>query len=189
MWISATPRRQSTAPRTRAPLAHAVLSAAIASLACGALPAQGETGPSSGVCSTAPPTAHAHSGAAGLPSKLTVGVGARQATPRATRFPIRLAVTVTDAERDPLPGVLITFVAPIRGPSGRFTVRSGGARLPRSHSPDTPTLHLRRVEVRSDTCGIALAPVFTANDRAGGYVVVASAERARAAFALVNETA
>jgi hypothetical protein len=41
--------------------------------------------------------------------------------------------------------------------------------------------------VRTDACGIALAPAFTADDRAGGYVVVASVERVQAAFALVNE--
>jgi hypothetical protein len=111
------------------------------------------------------------------PAKLTVGVGATQSTPTGTRFPIHLAVTVTDAEKSPLPGVLVTFVAPSRGPSGAFTVRSGGAHTSRS----------RRVEVRSDACGVALAPAFTANARAGGYVVVASVEHIQAAFALVNE--
>jgi hypothetical protein len=45
----------------------------------------------------------------------------------------------------------------------------------------------RRVEVKTDACGVALAPTFTANRRAGGYVVVASIERMRAVFALVNE--
>ena len=76
--------------------------------------------------------AYALTGLAGRASKLTVGVGARQSTPTGTRFPIRLAVTVTDAEKDPLPGVPVTFVAPSRGPSGRFTVRSGGAHRPAS---------------------------------------------------------
>jgi hypothetical protein len=112
------------------------------------------------------------------PAKLTVGVGATQSTPTGTRFPIGLAVTVTNAQKTPLPGVLVMFVAPSRGPSGAFAVRSGGA-----HN----TSRSRRVEVRTDACGVALAPAFTANSRAGGYVLVASVEHVRAAFALVNE--
>ena len=120
-------------------------------------------------------------------TKLTVGVGARQSTPKRARIPIRLAVTVTDAAGNPLSGVPVTFMAPSRGPSGRFTIRSGRAPRPGSHSPPLRTVRARRAEVRSDSCGIALAPPFTANDHAGGYVVVASASSARVAFALVNE--
>ena len=138
-------------------------------------------------CGAAPSTADAPTGIAGSARTLTVGVGARQSTPAGRRFPLRLAVTVTDAEKDPLPGVPVTFVAPARGPSGRFTVRSGGAHPPTSHAVRPHTSRLSRVRVRSDTCGVALAPAFTANDRVGGYVVVASVKRARAAFALVNE--
>ncbi|MHB8241537.1 MAG: Ig-like domain-containing protein [Solirubrobacteraceae bacterium] len=107
---------------------------------------------------------------AGKPAKLAVGVGASQSTRMGTHFGLRLVVTATDAEREPVGGVLIAFTAPVRGPSGSF----GG------HS------HPRRVEVRTDACGVARAPVFTANRRAGGYIVVASVERVRAAFALVN---
>src|ERR1700684_3757169 len=39
---------------------------------------------------------------AGRPATLTVGVGATQSAPAAARFPIRLAVTVTDADKDPV---------------------------------------------------------------------------------------
>jgi hypothetical protein len=91
-------------------------------------------------------------------------------------------VTVTDAEDAPVPDAPVTFAAPSRGPSGFFTIRSGGAHVPASH---TRRLHL--VEVRTNACGIALAPAFTANGRAGGYVVVASVKHVKAAFALVNE--
>jgi hypothetical protein len=112
---------------------------------------------------------------AGKPAKLTVGVGATQSAPAGARFPIRLAVTVTDAESAPVPGALVTFAAPNRGPSGFFTIRSGGAH----------THH--RVQVKTNTCGVAVAPTFTANRRAGGYVVVASVEHVKSAFALVNE--
>jgi hypothetical protein len=119
---------------------------------------------------------------AGKPTKLTVGVGATQSALAGTPFAIRLAVTVTDAEGAPVPNTLVSFAAPNRGPSGFFAIRSGGAHLPTSH-----THRLHRVEVRTDACGVALAPAFTANRRAGGYVVVASIEHVKAAFALVNE--
>lgn len=111
---------------------------------------------------------------AGKPAKLTVGVGATESA--GARFPIRLAVTVTDAESVPVPDALVTFAAPNRGPSGFFTVRSGGAHV-----------HVHRVQVKTDACGVAVAPVFTANRHPGGYVVVASVEHVKAAFALVNE--
>ncbi len=140
-----------------------------------------------GVCGATPSTGNSPTSPAVRPTKLTVGIGARQSTPKGRRFPIRLAVTVTDADRGPVPGVPVTFAAPSRGPSGRFRVRSGRAHSRISHPSRSRMSRARRVTVRSDTCGVALAPVFTANDRAGGYVVVASVEGAKAAFALVNE--
>jgi len=149
-----------------------------------------------GASATAP-GGNTPAGLAGRPRKLTVGVGATQSAPAGAHFPIRLAVTVTDAQKNPVPGALVAFAAPNRGPSGFFTVRSGGA-----HTPTSPALgsgtspsrrqasrrsHLRRVEMKTDACGIALAPAFTANHRRGGYIVLASVERLKAAFALVNE--
>lgn len=138
------------------------------------------------------PAAAMPPGLAGKPTKLTAGVGASQSTPTGSHFPIHFAVTVTDAEKSPVPGVLVTFTAPNRGPSGHFTVRSGGALPAMSHPPHSgksvaQTSHPRRLQVKTDACGVALAPTFTANRRAGGYVVVASVERMKAAFALVNE--
>jgi hypothetical protein len=118
----------------------------------------------------------APSGLSAVPARLTVGVGATQSVPAGARFPIRLAVTVTDASSAPVPDALVSFAAPNRGPSGFFTVRSGGA-----------DRHPRGVQVRTNTCGVAVAPIFTANHRAGGYVVVASVKGVKAAFALVNE--
>jgi putative ABC transport system ATP-binding protein len=119
---------------------------------------------------------------AGKPTKLTVGVGASQSVPAGARFPIRLAVTVTDADSAPVPDTLVTFAAPNRGPSGFFAIRSG-----RAHMPTSRTRRPHQVEVRTDACGVALAPELTANRHAGGFVVVASVERVKAAFALVNE--
>ncbi len=110
---------------------------------------------------------------AGKPTKLTPGVGATQSTRAGARFPVRLAVTATDAQRNPVPHALVTFSAPRAGASGRFMV----------HHRARPT-----VAVETNACGIAVAPSFTANGAHGGYVVKASVERARpAAFALVNE--
>jgi hypothetical protein len=119
---------------------------------------------------------------AGKPSKLTLGVGSTQSTSVGSRFPIRFAVTATDARKNPVPGALITFSAPLAGASGRFTLRSGSAHQ-RAHLSSTHT-----VTVKTNACGIAVAPPFTADDAQGGYIVKASAKPARpAAFALVNE--
>ena len=119
---------------------------------------------------------------AGKPAKLTPGVGSTQSTPAGTRFPIRLAVTVTDIQKNPVPGALITFSAPHAGASGRFTATTRGPHH-RTH-----TTHPNTVKVRSNACGIAVAPPFTAGDTQGGYIVEATVKHTRgAAFALVNE--
>ena len=84
---------------------------------------------------------------------------------------MRLAVTVTDANGNPVPHAVVTFSAPVHGPSGRF----GSSRS-------------RRAEVETNASGIAVAPTFTANAEAGGYVVRAGVRGVGrpAAFALVN---
>jgi protocatechuate 3,4-dioxygenase beta subunit len=120
---------------------------------------------------------------AGKPAKVAPGVGSTQSTPTGSAFPIRLAVTVTDADKNPVGGALITFSAPAAGASGRFTLRTGGGHDRRAHIS-----YPRTVKVRTGDCGIAVAPSFTASAQAGGYVVEATAQPARpAAFALVNE--
>lgn len=121
---------------------------------------------------------------AGEPVKLATGVGSTQATAAGSAFPIRLAVTVTDAQKNPVPGALITFSAPLAGASGRFMVHARGFRHDRGH-----VSHPHTVKVKTNTCGIAVAPPFIADDTQGGYIVKASVKHARpAAFALVNET-
>jgi hypothetical protein len=89
-----------------------------------------------------------------------------------SRFPVRLAVTVTDADGNAVAGTLVTFAAPAHGASGRF----GSPRR-------------RVVRVRTDADGIAVAPPFRANAVAGGYAVRARVRGVArpAAFALVNE--
>jgi hypothetical protein len=120
---------------------------------------------------------------AGAPAKITTGVAATESTGVGTGFPIRLAVMVSDAEKNLVPGALVRFSAPARGPSGSFTLHSGGA-----HHERRRVSHPRTAEVRTDACGIALAPPFVAAHRQGGYIVKATAGHAGpAAFALVNE--
>jgi hypothetical protein len=98
-------------------------------------------------------------------------------------FPIRLAVTVTDAQKNPVPGAPVTFAAPSAGASGRFTTHTRG-----SHSHRARVWRSHTVQVKTDACGIAVAPAFTANHLQGGYIVEASVKHSRpAAFALVNE--
>ncbi|HUB74857.1 MAG TPA: hypothetical protein VL979_12590 [Solirubrobacteraceae bacterium] len=164
-----------------------------------------EPGAPSAAASGATPVSFSLSNRAGSPAKLTAGVGSTQSTPAGARFPIRLAVTVTDAQGNPVPRAQVAFSAPRTGASGRFTVRSGDRRDGRagaagaaggrdpggahaSRRARARVSHPRAVTVRTNACGIAVAPPFTAGERQGGYVVRATAAHARpAAFALVNE--
>jgi protocatechuate 3,4-dioxygenase beta subunit len=108
---------------------------------------------------------------AGRPATIAAGVAATESTPVSSRFPIRLAVTVTDANNNPVRGARVVFTAPARGPRGHF--RHGA----------------RTVQVTTSASGTAVAPVFTAGRLPGGYVVTATVTGAKraAAFALVNE--
>jgi hypothetical protein len=146
-------------------------------------PDGGSAGESSGASAggAATPVSFSLANLAGRPASLTPGVGATQSAPAGSAFSVRLAVTVTDAQKNPVPSVPITFSAPAGGASGRFTVRSRG------HQHRAPVTHPRTVVVDTNACGIAVAPAFTAGDTHGGYVVKATAKHARpAAFALVN---
>ena len=109
---------------------------------------------------------------AGKAAAVTVGAAASESTQVGTRFSVRLAVTVTDAHGNTVAGARVRFTAPATGPGGTF-VR--GRR------------HTRAVIVRTNVLGVALAPAFVANRRAGGYAVSArTANATSAAFALVN---
>jgi hypothetical protein len=120
---------------------------------------------------------------AGTPAKLTLGVGATQSARVGARFPVSLAFTVSDAQGNRVPDALVSFAAPAAGPSGRFSVRVASRSRRRGR-----TLQARVAHVRTNACGIAVAPAYTANRVPGGYVVEAKAGHARAAaFALVNE--
>ena len=111
---------------------------------------------------------------AGAPDAVAAGVAATEATSVGSRFPIPLAVTVTDKYDNPVAGVLVTFTAPAGGASGTFS----SSRHRHSHA----------VRVRTNASGIAVAPAFTANGTTGGYIVKATVKGAApAAFALVNQ--
>lgn len=132
-------------------------------------PSTGGSPSSSQAAQTLAPLSFALSNQPGSPHTLTAGVGASQSSILGERFPIPLAVAVTDAQKNPVPHALITFTAPADGASGHF----------RHHG--------RQVKVRSDACGIAVAPPFSANDSAGGYIVRATLGHLHsAAFGLVN---
>ncbi len=73
------------------------------------------------------------------------GLAATESTTAGRRFPIRLAVTVTDRHDNPVAGVLVTFSAPAAGASG--TLPGAGT-------------HGERADERP---GIAVAPAFTAD--------------------------
>jgi hypothetical protein len=106
---------------------------------------------------------------AGRPATLAAGVGASQSTAARTRFAIALAVTVSDSYGNKVAGARVTFTSPSSGPGGSF------------HGRETT------LTIKTNTSGIAVAPPFTANGRAGGYIVTATVSNLRpVAFALVN---
>jgi protocatechuate 3,4-dioxygenase beta subunit len=123
---------------------------------------------------------------AGPAATIAVGAADGESTPVGSRFPIRLAVTITDKDGNPVHGIIVTFSSPTRGPSGRFNsyVRGRTDGKPGRHGVRLRTS--RTVRVKADGKGIAIAAPFTANRDTGGYVVVARAGGRRAAFALVN---
>jgi adhesin/invasin len=121
---------------------------------------------------SAKPVSYPLENLAGRAATITPGAADGETTPAGTRFPIRLAVTVKDANSNPVAGALVTFTAPAGGPSGRFNLHGRASRI---------------VGVKTNAQGIAIAPAFTANDTPGGYVVIATANGQRVGFALVND--
>jgi protocatechuate 3,4-dioxygenase beta subunit len=112
---------------------------------------------------------------AAAPAAIAAGAASGETAAVWHRFAVPLVVTVTDRYGNPVAGATVVFRAPVRGPSGRFAAGRHGRRV-------------RTVARRTNASGIAVAPRFTANGRAGGYVVTVTARggSGRAAFALVN---
>jgi protocatechuate 3,4-dioxygenase beta subunit len=111
---------------------------------------------------------------AAAPHTVAAGAATGQATTAGTRFAVRLAVTVTDENGNPVPGAVVVFAAPRHGPSARFE-RPGHKRA-------------RIAKAVTDVDGVAVAPALEANRKAGGYVVstIVRGTSKRIAFALVN---
>jgi protocatechuate 3,4-dioxygenase beta subunit len=136
---------------------------------------------------SAKPFSYALRNLAGKPATITPGAADGETTQSGTRFPIRLAVTVKDANGNPVAGATVTFTAPARGASGRFAPHPPSRdQAAKDDTPPAPAHGRLTVRVKTNTKGIAIAPAFTANDTPGGYVVVATANGHRVAFALVN---
>lgn len=109
---------------------------------------------------------------AGAPSSIAAGAGATQSAVVDGRFAVPFAVTVDDANGNPVAGVPVRFSAPARGATGAFVA---GRR------------YRRTVTVRTNAAGVAVAPQFVAGPVAGGYAVTASVRAGGATgFALVN---
>jgi len=89
----------------------------------------------------------------GPPASITPTAGTRQSTRVNTVFPTRFRLVVRDAAGNPVAGVVVSWSAPLTGPSGRFEGGVGGT---------------------TDTSGIIEAPPFRANSIAGSYVVLAT---------------
>jgi protocatechuate 3,4-dioxygenase beta subunit len=112
---------------------------------------------------------------AAAPSDITIGAADGEITTVGTRFAIPLAVTVSDKNGNAVAGAIVTFTAPAKGSSGFFVV-------PRTHH------RTKRVRVKTNGKGIAVAPPFTAGASAGGYAVTAGVKGSsvRTAFSLLN---
>jgi protocatechuate 3,4-dioxygenase beta subunit len=148
----------------------------------------GKENPAASGSDAATPLSFSLSNLAGKPTKLATGVGSTQSTTAGAPFPIRLAVTVTDAEKNPVPDAQVRFSAPTRGAGGRFAGRSSIGHSHASQHHRSHVSHAYAVKVKANACGIAVAPAFIANHLLGGYIVKASVTHSRpAAFALVNE--
>ncbi|MCH8957709.1 hypothetical protein IIA28_20705, partial [candidate division KSB1 bacterium] len=106
------------------------------------------------------------------PSSITASAGTPQSTTVNTAFGFNLAATVTDQFSNLINGASVTFMAPSSGESGTFA----------GSGTDTET-------VLTNSSGVAIASVFTANITAGSYTVTANEATAGSAnFSLTNDT-
>jgi protocatechuate 3,4-dioxygenase beta subunit len=139
----------------------------------------------------ATPVSYRLTNRAGAPYELQAGAADGETSDVGRRFPVRFAVTVTDKNGNPVPGVTIAFTAPAYGASGHFIL----AQTPKSKTARRSTLRAkvttrssRVARARTNAVGVAIAPPFTANTIAGDYIVNASirGKAERVAFALDN---
>ena len=105
------------------------------------------------------------------PASIAATGGTPQSATVNTAFAARLAVTVTDVTGAPVPGVVVTFTAPVTGPGGTF---AGGV--------NTAT---------TGANGVATSAVITANATVGAFTVSATVPGvdSSANFSLTNTAA
>jgi hypothetical protein len=125
---------------------------------------------------------------AAAPTSITAGAANSQQTAAGRRFPIPLAVTVTDKNGNPVAGATVTFAAPTKGTSGQFTIPRAKKNVQAARTTKTRLRTSRSVRVRTNSKGIAVAPPFAANASVGGYAVTATVKgtSVRTAFSLMN---
>jgi protocatechuate 3,4-dioxygenase beta subunit len=133
---------------------------------------------------------------AAAPAGITAGAANGESSSVGMRFPIPLAVTVTDKNGNPVSGATVRFTAPTKGASGHFTLPSlhhpaGHNAKKNAHAQTTKKTRVRTsrsVRVRTNSKGIAVAPPFSANASVGGYAVTATVNGSsvRTAFSLLN---
>jgi hypothetical protein len=105
----------------------------------------------------------------GAPAQVLTVVGTPQSATVNQPYTTAFKVKVTDSLGNPLSGVTVTFLAPASGPSGSFAGST---------------------TVSTDTTGLATAPAFTANTKAGSFTVTASVHSVGSAlFKLTNVAA
>ncbi len=109
---------------------------------------------------------------AAAPYTVSAGAASGTSTVVGSRFSVRLAVTVTDRNGNPVAGAVVLFHAPVTGATGRFARPAHPSRIAR---------------VVTNGAGIAVAPPFTAGHTAGGFAVTATVAGTSksTAFALV----
>ena len=102
---------------------------------------------------------------AGTTGSITATGGTPQQATVNTAFGTTFQATVKDANNNPLSGVSVTFTAPTTGASGTFSSSA---------------------TVTTNSSGVAISPVFTANTIAGTYNVSASTGGLSTTFSLTN---
>ena len=108
------------------------------------------------------------SGTSGSPASVTPVAGTPQSATVGTSFPAALQAKVADSSGNPLSGITITFSAPSAGASATFSGANSATAV-------------------TNSSGIAISPVPSANSMAGAYVVSASVSGLTSAiFSLAN---
>jgi hypothetical protein len=162
----ARPARRSLAVST-------LLGAAVATLACGALPAHGESAPLSNASSNADTETCVSSNP---PNELKLDAGTPQMTTLGSTFATNLQVAFANSNgcpvTTPMAGISVTFsVSSTAGAGGVFSASGSSS-----------------VTVGSEASGTATAPTFTADDTAGSYTVLAVSAYGTVPFSLTNAT-